>query len=405
MSEYNTNWDNSPLPESAEIKTGKSKSYLFFIISIICFILMCAFMFFNYYFKKNNISSDNIIFNSTLSSGYESGVREGISFNIVNKNNVDLRNVELSIEYESGRKQNGEYNIIREKFNFGDLGLNQNVSTTTSLLFTGKEGDERNITYSVSYKLNNNTVFNKKIENKISISSSVIELSLDSNIKDDVINNDYVEVEADIKNISKNKWSSGKMEIQIPYGFVVTDDYGKVLPPNNFKNIPIPEINTGDIYKYKLSGYFDNKKIGENIFRFIISDSLNQNSLITESIININTVMSPFSYRIKYQKNGIDQDEIKTNSDYDLNIFIKNNSDYAYDDIYAKINISGSDFIFDLKSQEDFKRINPQEEKILSIPIFLYQKDSKMSIEIYAKKKNSTDKKLLLSEYYIIKVK
>lgn len=405
MPEYNTNWDNyTDQNQNTNNINKKTKPFWFMLCAFVCFVFMIILLGYNYYTKNNSISSDNIIITHNLKSSYESGITNNLEFNIKNNNKVEIKDVIVYIEYESGRKQNGEYSIVRENFKLGDIYFGQNISSSTNILFTGKEGDTRNISINIDYHLKNNTIFSKNISENIVLGSSLININIVSNKKEFVIG-DYAEITTTIKNVSKNIWNGGYLDIQVPYGFVSESDTGAITKASDFKNIYIKPLNVGDTYQYKILGYFDGKNIGENIFRYSVIDKSDNKSLITEDLISLQTIANPILYRFEFKKDSETVNQIKSNQIYNVSFFIKNNSDIAYDNLYIRLdsNFAGA-FVFDSAKLNSLLRLLPGEEQELNLDLNFPQGKNEINIEVYGNKKGDTQKTLLLSQNKIFNI-
>ncbi len=172
----------SSFREKFFMKTSLFKK--FFIFSIVFFILALGYASYMFFAKGNTVSIDNIDI-SVQSNAFTAGGEEyPLLLEIANKNNSPLLLVDLVIEYPKSTQTNLSQDNERLRVSLGTIPAGGIKNENEKIVLFGEQGSTRQIKISLEYRVEgSNAIFVKEKLYEVSISSTPINLSVESPIE------------------------------------------------------------------------------------------------------------------------------------------------------------------------------------------------------------------------------
>ena len=317
-----------------------SFSLILLVISFIIFVVVGIYFGISYYYKNNSISINNIVVNLNINKSIDSGLASPASVSVTNYNKLPLLDSKIKIEYESGKKKNGDVSIVRQEMPIGDISYNQTFSSSTDFIFYGVEGDIRNINVHFEYKISNGQVFVKDITDIVSIFKANVTMEMESQQKSvDIIENNRYGLKLKIKNINTEKLSDSFLILNIPRSFIL-DKASDLKDVSNFK---LPDISPNMTKEYNILGYFSEISNAERIFRASLYNK--DGVLLKQVALEPVSTVSPLSVDVSYIVDFSEVSTVQRNTKYKLNLVFANNSSDAYTGIFVHFKENGNDRI------------------------------------------------------------
>lgn len=174
-------WGSTTLPPSKEKKVASTRGFrLFFVVSLIFFVLAAGLVLYSVIKGPVFVSGENIDVEVLGNPFSESGVALPLSISVVNKNNADLLDTVLSIEYPTGTTDSEGKSLQRESRELGLFPAGATKVETIVPMLYGEEKTTRTIFLTLEYTLEGSqSRFFKKTEFPVLLSSSPLSLSID----------------------------------------------------------------------------------------------------------------------------------------------------------------------------------------------------------------------------------
>ena len=215
--------------EEEEKSLGLNESYednsmSFFTKLLIGSVIFCliavgvgAYLFFN---GKNLISADNI--DVTIDGPVSVPGGEPVSFDIgiINKNNVDLQLVDMTVNFPAGttNPSNPSQELKKYQNMFGDLSSGGVAHQSVQAIMFGEENTQKEVVVSLTYGIKgSNSVFTKSKSYEVLINSSPISVSV-SSFKE-VTSGQEFDLKVNIRSNSGQTLKNVLLHVNYPFGF------------------------------------------------------------------------------------------------------------------------------------------------------------------------------------------
>jgi Domain of unknown function DUF11 len=151
-------------PPVESIKENKKRWPLGKILiwfSIIFFLVAVGIASFVYYNGYNTISADNVDINITGPTTIDAGRNATFSIAIDNKNQVDLQNAYLNIEYPDGARRDASQTepLVQDRISLGTVVSGTHLDHEISAVFFGLEGSQEKVKITLEYHVLGSTSF------------------------------------------------------------------------------------------------------------------------------------------------------------------------------------------------------------------------------------------------------
>jgi hypothetical protein len=188
--EIKTDWDHpgEMVEPPVELnKKHKDHSMSFFTKLLIGSVVFCliavgvgAYLFFN---GSNLISADNIDINIDGPVSISGGTPVSFDISIINKNNVNLQLVDMTVDFPVGTTDPNDTSEILQNYTklIGNLPAGGSARETIKAIIFGEENLQKEITVTLTYGVEGSTsVFTKRRTYEVLINSSPINVSVSS---------------------------------------------------------------------------------------------------------------------------------------------------------------------------------------------------------------------------------
>lgn len=339
----NTEWSEDDLKKESDFKLPYKN---IFLVAIIFFIFAIGFASYKFFISGNMISGDNIDIVVRGPVSIAGGEVLPLDLEVRNKNNVDLKVVDLKIEYPDGTRSTDDLSVPLIRYNelLGDINTGKSVKRLLKAVLFGEENVKKEIKFTVEYRVpGSNAIFYREKTYSVLINSSPINLKvlgvgeISANQKTDFT----IEIESNSLTVIKNLI----LKADYPFGF----DYISANPkPSSVDKSVwyIGDLEPGAKRLIKLSGSINGQDGEERVFRFTVGtpDKLDDNT--------INTAFSVYTANVSIKKpflgvnlfiNGDSSKEVIVNSGSKINADIawQNNLTTNVYDVAIKVKLSG----------------------------------------------------------------
>lgn len=175
-------WGTTELPDEKYKKPGGVSGYKkFFFFTLIFFVIGLGAALFSVYRGALTLSSKNVDLTILGNAFVGGGEILPIQVEVVNKNSADLVDAVLTINYPKGATDETGSDVVRIERPLGTIGSGKTTTEAFSVILYGEQGINRQITATLTYKLQGTlTTFQKENSFSVVISSSPIGLTVDA---------------------------------------------------------------------------------------------------------------------------------------------------------------------------------------------------------------------------------
>lgn len=267
-----------------KMKNKKKERNIFLIIfSFVFVIALSGFFAYNFFIRGGGIgflSSQNINIKIGGPSSVNAGEKLTLPIVIKNNNKVDLKNLDIIIEYPKGSEIiSKESNFpLKEKRKVGDILAGQEKDELFETLIFGEENSSQNIKITIEYRLaDSSAIFEKSIEKIIQIAKPAVSIFIEApqeasfgkeiNFKIDAISNTSLEL------------SNMVLDVEYPEGFEFIDS--DPIPQDNKTRFILGNIASGEKKTVSIKGKMGNKNSAPEEFINTTLGSLNNKNELT----------------------------------------------------------------------------------------------------------------------------
>lgn len=350
----NTDWEHKSEPfDPDSIQDPRKKGMSFFtkilFFSVIFFLIASGIGAYLYFNGANVVSPDNVDITINGPLSVSGGEQVSFEVQIANENNIELQNVDMSVDFPSGTVDPTD--SLKELKNYREVipniipgGIGQ--KTIKAVLY-GEENSKRTIKVSIEYKVTgSNATFQKEKTFDLLISSAPLNLSV-SSFKEV---NSGQEFEMAIMMNSNSKETIKNLLLKAVYPFGYTYISSDLKPNADNSTWKIGDIPPGGKRVIKIKGKLDGQDDEMRVFRFSSGAARlgNDSSIGTEYI----TGTQEISIKKPFMTVGINLNSDSGNKEFvtafnnsinvDLTYF--NNLPNAITDGEVRLKISGTAF-------------------------------------------------------------
>ncbi|MFH0755600.1 MAG: hypothetical protein V1910_02980 [bacterium] len=439
---------NSNTPFTWNIKEKKAKNNFqipytkLFLGAFIFFILALGFTFSKFFLGNNIISGNNIDILISGPISIAGGEELPLEIEVKNNNNIDLKVVDLQIEFPDGTKNAIDQSIDMKRYSeiLGDISIGKSKKRLIKSILYGEENSQKIIKVITEYRVSgSNAVFSKEKNFNVLLSSSPVNIKVSGPTEINANQNtDFsIEINSNSTNIIKNLI----LKIDYPFGFNLSSSNPKSTSPDNSIFV-LGDLIPGAKRDIKISGIIAGQDGEQRIFKFTVGSSKKDDENIIEMPLAL--YMSAISLKkssigLNVNVNGQNEDEIAINAGNEnrVNIFWKNNLAEQIYNMSINIKINGqlldkgsvkiekgfyksseNLIIFDKNSDSQFSLVNPIDTgearfnfntllPSLKLPLSFGNSAIKMDINILGNKFENTEQntqEILYSGTKILKI-
>lgn len=259
----------------------------FFIFTLVFFLIGVCAALFSFYRGAITVSSKNVDLVILGNSFVAGGEELPIQIEVVNKNSTDLINAELLINYPKGATDESGADIMRVERSLGTVSSGKTKSEELVVVLYGEQGVSREITATLTYKLEGSTaVFEKESVFSVMVSSSPVGLEVTAPTA--IVSGQPFSLSI------RNTFTGDKMlnnvitRVEYPNGFV----YQSATPePTSANNVwSIGDMQKGDERIININGKIVGEENDQKAFRTYVG--VPENEMSNLIAVNYNSKLS-----------------------------------------------------------------------------------------------------------------
>ncbi|MFA6430677.1 MAG: hypothetical protein WC229_02880 [Candidatus Paceibacterota bacterium] len=341
--EANTDWSGEDLKKESDFKVPYKK---IFLIAIAFFVFAIGFASYKFFISGNMISGDNVDILIRGPVSIAGGEELPLDVEVKNKNNVDLKVVDLKIQYPDGTRNTSDLSVplIRYSELLGDINTGKSVKRLLKSVLFGEENVKKDIKFTVEYRVpGSNAIFYKEKIYSVLINSSPINLKVLG--VGEISANQQTEFVLEIESNSLSMIKNLILKVDYPFGF----DYISASPkPFSVDNSVwnIGDLEPGAKRTIKISGSVNGQDGEERVFRFTVGtpDKLDEKTINTAfSVYTANVLIKKPFLGVNLFINGDSAKEVVVTSGSKINAGVvwQNNLVSNIYDVAIKVKLSG----------------------------------------------------------------
>jgi len=323
------------------------------VVAVIFFIIAIIFASFRFFGGGNMISGDNIDILVRGPVSVAGGEVLPLDVEIKNKNNVDLKVVDMKILYPDGTRSPEDLStpLIRYNEIIGDINSGKTEKRLVKSVLFGEENIKKDIKFTVEYRIpGSNAIFYKEKLYTVLINSSPINLIVTG--VDEVSANQQTDFNVEIVSNSLSVIKNLILKADYPFGFnFVSSDPRTSSIDNSVWSIG--DLEPGAKRTIKFAGVIGGQDGEERVFRFTVGtpDKLDEKTINTAFSVHTLSVLikKPF-LGVNLFINGDPSKEVVVDSGSKINVGLnwQNNLPTNVYDAVIKVKLSG--LVFDKAS-------------------------------------------------------
>ena len=338
---------NSPTEWEEEKGSGIKISYTKILLgAFIFFILASGFAFYRFFAGSNTVSGDNI---DILVSGPVSvagGEEFALDIEVKNKNNVDLKVVDLRVEYPDGTRSPDDLSVElkRQSEIIGDIGIGESSNKVLKAILFGEENSQKIISINVEYRIpGSSAIFNKQKDYTILIGSSPVNIKVAS--VDEINSSQQIDFQIEVTSNSLITVNNLSLKVEYPFGFNVTNtSVDSTVNDNSIFNLG--DLESGGKRTIKISGFFQGQDGEQRSLKFIVGfpkvdDEKNINTPLAVYTKDIFLKKSLVGLTILFNNDSSKETTLENGNNIKANLMWKNNLSEKIYNMAIKIKING----------------------------------------------------------------
>ncbi|HRH26248.1 MAG TPA: hypothetical protein PLF31_02160 [Candidatus Paceibacterota bacterium] len=264
-------WEHATLEERHEEGPKSSKSgkwYKIFFFSSLAFCLGAAALAAVYLFSdKLFISSKNVDIVLTSAVSVAGGEAVPFSVSFINKNRVDLEDVEITLQYPDGSMdpENPTQEKLRDVRSIGTISRGASGQVAGSVILLGEEGERKQIVVTAAYSVGESgTRYEKKKEYEITVSQSPISLLIE--YQKAISSGQETTFDIEVRSNMRSDLKDIVLKAEYPFGFAFSKSEPAALENGLIWNFPL--LKAGEIKKIKITGIVQAQDNEDKVFKF-----------------------------------------------------------------------------------------------------------------------------------------
>lgn len=285
----NTDWQDNDLQKESDFKFPYMKILLG---AVIFFLLTAGFAAYRFFGGSNLISGNNIDIIIRGPVSVAGGEILPLDIEVQNKNNVDLKVVDLKIEYPDGTRSPDDLSVPLTRYSdvLGDISIGKSEKRLVKAVLFGEENTKQDIKLTVEYRVpGSNAIFYKDKIYTVLISSAPVNLTVTG--ANEINANQKMDFNVDVVSNSLSVIKGLVLKVDYPFGF----NFGTASPgPSQTDNSfwKIGDLEPGAKRTIRLTGSIEGQDGEQRVFRFTVGtpDKLDTKSVGTPFSIYTTTV-------------------------------------------------------------------------------------------------------------------
>jgi len=317
-----------------------------FLGAFIFFVLAIGFTFFKFFIGSNVVSGDNI---NILVSGPISiagGEELPLDIQVINNNNVDLKVVNLRIEYPAGTKSATDQSVDLPRYSevLGDISIGKSQKRLAKSVLYGEENSEKIIKITVEYRVTgSNAVFSKEKDFSVLISSSPVNLNVSG--PTEINANQLTDFSIDVNSNSASIVRNLILKVEYPFGFILSSSNPKSISSDG-SVFAIGDLAPGGKRSIRISGIIQGQDGEQRVLKFTVGtpnkdDNLTVATPLALYVSTVSLKKSSIGLNMTINQQSGDNIAIDVGNKNTADISWQNNLTEQVYNMVIKINFSG----------------------------------------------------------------
>ncbi|MEI6864078.1 MAG: hypothetical protein WCK46_01765 [Candidatus Adlerbacteria bacterium] len=203
-------------------KPGMSFTTKFFIGSVVFFCVAAAAAAYMLFVGGGSISPQNIDLQVVMPSVVDGGKATTLQVLINNRNQANLKLVDLIINYPVGTRDPlaPSQGLTHDRVSIGSIAAGQQLTRTAQAIFYGQEGTPQDVTISLQYNIEgSNAVFEKEASTHFTVGSSPISINVSA--PSEAIAGQQFAMDLTVQSNALTPVSDVVIQAQYPFGFTL----------------------------------------------------------------------------------------------------------------------------------------------------------------------------------------
>lgn len=268
----NQGWDTPSIDEMVMKERRKTEQHStlkkVFFVAVLFFV--CAMGVAGYIFFKggNYVSSKNVDITVSGPTSVNAGETIELGVQVENKNNADLKEATLYIQYPEGTRdpEDSTLPLTRDRQVLGEIKAGRDAAYHMRAILFGEKGETKQIKLTVEYKVTgSNATFSKEKVYDIGIGNTPV--SLDAELPQLVTSGETFETKLTILANSSEILKNVIIKAEYPYGYTFVDS-APTAQTNNKNVWVVGDLAPGDKKTITIRGQLSGQDEEERTFRF-----------------------------------------------------------------------------------------------------------------------------------------
>jgi hypothetical protein len=249
-------------------RPGSGKWYKILFFSSLAFCIGAGLLAAAYFFSDRLfISSKNVDIVLTSPVSVAGGEPVPFSVSFVNKNRVDLEDVEITLQYPDGSTdpENPTEEKLRDIRSIGTVSRGASGQVAGSVILLGEEGERKQIVVTAAYSVGESgTRYEKKKEYEITVSQSPISLVI--NYQKAISSGQESLFEIEMRSNMRSDLKDIVLKAEYPFGFTFSSSEPAAAENGLIWNFPV--LKAGETKKIKVTGVVQAQDNEDKVFKF-----------------------------------------------------------------------------------------------------------------------------------------
>ena len=278
-------------------KSRMSLPVKFFIGSLVFFIIAIGVAAYMFFAGGNSISPQNIDLSVVMPSVVDGGKTTGLQILITNRNQANLKLVDLIINYPDGTRDPSSPSdpLTHVRQSIGDINSGQTVQQTSQAIFYGQEGQAQTVSVQLEYSVEgSNAIFEKDASTNFTVGSSPISISISS--PTEAISDQQFSMDITVQSNALTPINDVVIQGQYPFGFTAVNSTPSATAGGTLWRLGTMQPGASQVIH--LTGSLDGQDGDTRVFYFLAgSDSDQTDTTIPVPFLSVPqtlTVQKPF---------------------------------------------------------------------------------------------------------------
>jgi hypothetical protein len=238
--------------------------------AFIFFVLALGFTFSKFFLGSNVVSGNNIDISVSGPVSIAGGEELPLEIEVKNNNNIDLKVVDLRIQYPDGTKSATDQSVDLPRYSevLGDISVGKSEKRLIKSVLYGEENTPKIIKIIVEYRVaGSNAIFSKEKDFNVLISSSPVNIKV--NAPTEINANQLTDFSIDINSNSVNIVKNLILKVDYPFGFSLSSSNPKSVSSDG-SVFSLGDLAPGAKRNIRISGSVAGQDGEQRVFKFTI---------------------------------------------------------------------------------------------------------------------------------------